>query len=62
MSCDICSRSSCTNSFHSIEEQRRFSDVIDAFDRARDLRDNVRKEIEEEEKAQSEQEAQEEEG
>lgn len=47
--CDICGRGSCTESFHSIEEQDRYSDVIAAFDAARDLRDKVRAEIEAEE-------------
>jgi len=33
---------------HSIEEQERYSDVIDAFDKARDLRERVAQEIAEE--------------
>ena len=49
MSCDICGRGNCTPSFHSLEEQERYSDVIDAFDKARDLRDKIRAEKDEEE-------------
>lgn len=44
MSCDICGRSSCANWFHSLEEQERFEKVIEAFDKARELRDKVRTE------------------
>jgi transcription elongation factor Elf1 len=45
MSCDICGRGSCTESFHSLEEQERYEKVIDAFEKARDLRAKVRAEI-----------------
>lgn len=48
MSCDICGRGSCCNSFHSLEEQERYEKVIAAFDRARELRDEVRHAIIEE--------------
>lgn len=49
MSCDICGRGNCCESFHSLEEQEKYVKVIEAFERARDLRNQVRKEIEEEE-------------
>jgi len=48
MACDICGRSSCSTCFHSIAEQERYASVIDAFDRARELRDKVRSEVVEE--------------
>jgi transcription elongation factor Elf1 len=44
MSCDICGRGSCCPSFHSPEEQDRYAKVIEAFDKARELRDQVRNE------------------
>lgn len=49
MSCDICGRSSCTESFHSIEEQKRYEKVCEAFERARQMRQQVRDQIDEEE-------------
>lgn len=49
MSCDICGRGSCCPSFHSIEEQKKYEDVIELFDKARDLRDKIRAEEDEEE-------------
>ena len=49
MACDICGRGNCTESFHSLEEQERYSDVIDLFEKARDLRSKVKNEIEQEE-------------
>ena len=49
MSCDICASGSCCASFHSLEEQERFRMVIEAFERARNLRDEVQAQIEEEE-------------
>lgn len=51
MSCVICGRNSCSESFHSLEEQERYEKVIDAFERARELRAQVRAEIEAEEQA-----------
>lgn len=55
MSCDICGRSSCTSSFHSIAEQERYEKVIEAFEKARTLRARVRNEIDaEEEEAEEE--------
>lgn len=44
MACDICGGGACANWMHSAEEQARFEDVIDAFDKARELRDQVRNE------------------
>ena len=44
MSCDICGRGSCCPFFHSIEEQKKYEDVIELFDKARDLRDKIRAE------------------
>lgn len=49
MACDICGRGSCTESFHSLEEQERYATVIEAFEKARELREKVRAELEEEE-------------
>lgn len=46
--CDICGRSSCCAAFHSPEEQDRYEKVIEAFDRARELRQQVRDELDEE--------------
>lgn len=53
MSCDICGRGSCVPWFHSGDEQRRYADVIEAFDKARELREQVRKEMDEEEESQN---------
>lgn len=49
MSCDICGRGSCSTCFHSIAEQERYEKVIDAFNHARELREQVANEIAEEE-------------
>ena len=49
MSCDICGRGSCSESLHSLEEQERYEKVIEAFEKARELRAQVRSEIEAEE-------------
>lgn len=48
MACLICDRSSCTESFHSSEEQERFAPAIELFEKARELRAQIRNEIEEE--------------
>ena len=58
MSCDICGRGSCTPIFHSGEEQRRFEKVIEAFDKARELRAKVNEELDEEARKEESQEAQ----
>ena len=47
--CDICGRRSCANWMHSLEEQSRYEEVIEAFDRARALRQEVRNQEETEE-------------
>ncbi len=44
MACDICGRASCTNSFHSLEEQEIYSAAIDLFDRAREMRAKIEEE------------------
>jgi transcription elongation factor Elf1 len=49
MSCDICGSSSCVSSFHSFEEQERYEKVIEAFDHARSLREQIREDSELEE-------------
>ena len=49
MACDICGRGNCTESFHSLEEQERYEKVIEAFEKARDMRAQVRAELEAEE-------------
>ncbi len=55
MSCDICGRGSCNPCFHSTAEQERYEKVIELFERARELRGKIRDEIDEEEKAEDEQ-------
>ena len=46
--CDICGRGSCASWMHSSKEQKRYEKVIDAFEKARDLREQVRSEAESE--------------
>lgn len=48
MSCDICGRGSCASWFHSGEEQQRFENVIELFDRARELRTETHKNLDDE--------------
>lgn len=48
MSCDICGRGSCCDSFHSAEEQQRYAPAIELFDRARELRAKIRQEMDDE--------------
>lgn len=31
MACEICGRSNCCRSFHSLEEQRKFDEIIDPY-------------------------------
>lgn len=45
MSCDICGRGACANWMHSNEEQKQYEKVIEAFDKARSLRDEVCEQI-----------------
>ncbi len=49
MACDICGRDSCCNSFHSLEEQEKYEKVIELFDKARELRNEIKNSVEEEE-------------
>lgn len=42
MSCDICGRGSCASWMHPATEQEQFADVIEAFERARELRNKVK--------------------
>lgn len=42
MSCDICGRSSCCVPFHSPEEQARYETVLEALEKARELREQIR--------------------
>ena len=44
MSCDICGRGSCTQSFHSLEVQEQFEIVIALFEKARELREQIQAE------------------
>jgi len=44
--------------FHSADEQRRFEKVIEAFDKARELRAQVNEELDEEARNEESQEAQ----
>jgi transcription elongation factor Elf1 len=48
MSCDICGRGSCTASFHSVDEYRRYEHVIELFEKAREERERVKHEDDEE--------------
>ena len=41
MSCDICERSNCAPIYHSAKEQKQFKQVIEAFEKARELRVQV---------------------
>lgn len=50
MSCDICGRGACANWMHSVEEQERFEKVIKAFDKARELREELTSQEVEEDK------------
>lgn len=45
MSCDICGKGACCVSFHSLDEQERYAKVIDAFEKARDMRIKVREDL-----------------
>ena len=49
--CDICGRSSCIPWFHPSEEQERYGKVIEAFEHARELREQVREELASEEES-----------
>ena len=43
MSCDICGKSACCVSFHSADEQEKYEKVIEAFEKARELREEIKK-------------------
>ena len=49
MSCDICGRRNCSRVFHSIAEQNKYEKVTEAFDKARELREQVRSEPDDDE-------------
>ena len=40
MGCEICNRSSCTRSFHTLDEQQEFDNVADG------IKDRIKKQIE----------------
>jgi hypothetical protein len=54
MTCQICGRGSCCSAFHSAEEQQRFEKVIEAFDKAEEMRLQVHADLDAEAKAQEE--------
>ena len=43
MTCRICLRNSCTESFHSLEEQEKYEVALDAYSDADDLKEEHRK-------------------
>lgn len=45
MICRICLRGSCTESFHSLEEQEIYEDALDAYSDADDIKEVNRKRI-----------------
>ena len=49
MACDICGRGSCASWMHSEEEQNKYEKVITLFEKARELRQEVRDAEEQEE-------------
>lgn len=42
MACDICGSGSCTSWMHSAEEQEQYAEAIEAFERAREIRERIR--------------------
>ena len=42
MGCFICGRSSCCVSFHSLEEQEKYADAIELFEKAVEKRNEIR--------------------
>lgn len=42
--CIICLRSSCCVSFHSFEEQDKYQKAIDAYERAIEIRNEIKEE------------------
>ena len=49
--CDICGRGSCAAWMHSAEEQEKYSEAIDAFEKAREIRQRIRDEDDEEDES-----------
>lgn len=47
--CFICGRSSCCESFHTVEEQERFAPAIELYEKAIELREKIRNETSEDE-------------
>ena len=43
MTCRICARGSCTQSFHSLEEQEKYEVALDAYNDADDIKEENRK-------------------
>lgn len=50
MACLICGRGSCCESFHTIEEQERFAPAILLFERAVELREEIRNQMDADER------------
>lgn len=48
MSCFICGRASCATWMHSRDEQERYEDAIELFERAIELRNSIRDQEDEE--------------
>lgn len=48
MSCHICGRGGCASWMHSLEEQERYAEVIELFEKAEELREKIRNEEREE--------------
>lgn len=52
--CFICGRSSCCESFHSIEEQERYAPAISQYEKAVTMREMIRQKDREDLEAQAE--------
>lgn len=46
MACDICGKGSCASWMHSAAEQERYAPAVEAFERAREIRQHIRDEEE----------------
>ena len=51
MSCDICGRGNCSRILHSISERHKYAEVMEAFDKAREMRELVRSEPDDEDES-----------
>lgn len=51
MSCPICGRGNCCESFHSHAEQERYAPAIEAFERYLEIRQRIYNDIEQEAEA-----------